>query len=108
VLGVGFGVLIRNQIGATMTAAGLYVVTLPAALLLFTFLRQFVVHTDAVFNYIVLVPGVASLVMVNPEAQTYGVGTAPLQWWVGALVLVGYTALFGVVGSAILRRRDVS
>jgi ABC-type transport system involved in multi-copper enzyme maturation permease subunit len=108
VLGVGFGVLIRNQIGAAMTAVALYILNLPAALLVFAFLRQVVFKTDAVYNYIVLLPGVASLVMVSPDARTYGNGTTPLQWWAGGLVLTAYTIAMGIIGTTILRRRDIT
>jgi ABC-type transport system involved in multi-copper enzyme maturation permease subunit len=108
VLGVGFGVLIRNQIGAAMTAVALYVLNLPAAVVVFGFLRQVLFKTDAIYNYIVLMPGVASLVMVSPDAQTYGNGTTPLQWWAGGLVLIAYTVAMGIIGTTILRRRDIT
>ena len=30
------------------------------------------------------------------------------EWWVGALVLVGYGVVGGLLGSWLLRRRDIS
>jgi len=103
IVGVGLGVLIRSQIGAVLTGAIVYVVG--------TFLVQNI--TGALYYALgwkwaidasVLWPGVASQVMVSPEPPY---ADAP-QWWVGALVLVGYGVLFIVIGTLIMRRRDIS
>ena len=108
ILGVGFGVLIRSQLGATITTAGLYLISVPAALLVFGLIRAYLIQNDAVFNFIVLVPGVASMVMVSAEPIQFGPGANGPAWWVGALVLVGYSALAGVIGTLIMRKRDIS
>jgi hypothetical protein len=49
-------------------------------------------------------PGVASQVMISPEPV---LPDSP-DWWVGALVLAGYGVLFGVIGTLITRKRDIS
>jgi ABC-2 type transport system permease protein len=108
VLGLGFGVLIRSQLGATLTGAALYLLSFPFAFLLFGLLRTFVFKTDAVWDFIVAVPGVASQIMISPEPLNFGDGETGPQWWVGGLVLAGYAILAGVVGTLITRKRDIS
>jgi hypothetical protein len=106
-LGVGFGVLIRSQLGATITAAALYLLSVPAALVVFAALAQ-VTKSEAVWNFIVVVPGVASSVMVASEPAQFGPEASMVTWWMGALVLIGYGAVAGVIGTLITRRRDIS
>lgn len=107
VLGVGFGVLLRSQLGATITAAALYLISVPAALVLFSLLSQLIEY-EGLWNFIVVVPGVASAVMVASEPPQFGPSTSGLAWWIGALVLIGYAAVAGVIGTLITRRRDIS
>lgn len=108
VLGVGLGVLIRSQLGATLTGAVAYLLSFPVAIALFALIRQFVIKEDWVFNLIVAVPGVASQIMISPEPLQLGSNTTGPTWWAGALVLVGYGVLAGVVGTLITRKRDIS
>jgi hypothetical protein len=108
VLGVGFGVLLRNQLGATITAAGLYLVGLPSALVVFGLIHAYLIHSDAIWNFIVAVPGVASMVMVSVEPPTFGPDGTGVPWWVGALVLIAYGVVAGAIGTLITRRRDIS
>jgi ABC-2 type transport system permease protein len=104
ILGVGLGVLIRSQIGAVVIGAISYLVG--------TFLLQnvvvpllwFLLGWDWVVDWSVGWPSIASQVMISPEPIFPG---SP-SWWVGALVLVGYGVVFGVVGTLITRRRDIS
>jgi ABC-2 type transport system permease protein len=103
VFGVGFGALIRSQIGATITVSVVYVVGMFAANILFTVLHQ-LIKKDWVLTAQVIVPSTASQIMLAP---TKLFPQSPPQW-VGALVLVGYGALAGLVGTLILRKRDVS
>ena len=49
-------------------------------------------------------PARASEIMVSP-IKVYP--ESPAQW-VGAAVLIGYGVLAGLIGTAILRRRDIS
>lgn len=103
VLGVGIGVLLRNQIGAVVTGTLLYLVG--------TFLIEGIVGVlysllgwEWVLDAMVFWPGVASQVMVTAEPLFPG---SP-QWWAGALVLVGYGLALGTLGTLITRRRDIS
>jgi hypothetical protein len=108
ILGVGFGVLIRSQLGTAITSAILYLLSFPLAFAFFALVRQFIIKQDWVWDYIVGVPAVASQVMISPERLTFGPGSTGPDWWVGALVLVGYGILAGTIGTLITRKRDIS
>ncbi|HEY3009667.1 MAG TPA: ABC transporter permease [Micromonosporaceae bacterium] len=103
VLGVGLGVLLRSQIGAVITGTVAYVIG--------TFLIQnifgvlyFVFGWHWLVDAMVVWPGVASQVMISAEPPFSG---SP-PWWVGGLVLAGYGVVFGLIGTWITRRRDIS
>jgi ABC-type transport system involved in multi-copper enzyme maturation permease subunit len=104
VFGVGFGALIRNQLGATVSATVLYLVGATAAATVFELLNTYVLAKDWVLAAQVIVPSVASAVMVSPT-KTFD--QSPAQW-VGAAILIGYGIVAGIVGTAILRRRDIA
>lgn len=101
VLGVGFGVLIRSQIAATVTLALVYVVGTFGASLIFTLLATKV--ADWFSKVQVLVPTTASALMISGTELP---GNPPR--WVGAVVLIGYAAVAGVLGTVIMKRRDIS
>ncbi|BCY11539.1 ABC transporter permease subunit [Actinoplanes sp. L3-i22] len=104
VFGIGFGALIRNQLGATVSATVLYLIGTTAGATVFELLNTYVVPKDWVLTAQVVVPSIASAVMISPT-KTFD--QSPAQW-VGAAVLIGYGIVAGVVGTAILRRRDVA
>ena len=102
IFGVGFGVLIRSQIGATITAVVLYLVGTTAANLVFFLLQQWL-HWDWISKLAVIVPSTASSLMISGTELP---GNPPQ--WVGAVVLIGYAAVTGSVGTMIMRRRDIA
>ena len=104
VFGIGFGALIRNQLGATVSATVLYLVGATAAATVFELLYTYLIPKSWVLTAQVIVPAVASTVMISPT-KTFD--QSPPQW-VGAAILVGYGILAGVVGTRILRRRDIA
>lgn len=104
VFGVGFGALIRSQIGATITATVLYLIGTAAAQIVFALVHEYLIKKDWVLTAQVSVPAVASNIMISPT-KTFP--ESPPQW-VGALVLVGYGVVAGLIGTLILRKRDVS
>jgi ABC-2 type transport system permease protein len=108
VLGVGLGVLIRSQLGATITGAAFYLLSFPVALAAFGLIRTYVIKQDWVWNLVVLVPGMASTIMISPVPISLGINVSTPAWWVGAVVLVGYGVLAGLTGTAIMRKRDIS
>jgi ABC-2 type transport system permease protein len=106
VIGVGFGVLLRGQLAATLTATGLYLSAYPG-LLLFSLLYS-LIQQDWVYELVVLLPGIASLIMVQTEPQQLGFDRYGPEWWAGAVTLVAYGVVAGVIGTLIVRRRDVA
>lgn len=104
ILGVGLGVLIRNQIGAVLVGAVGYVIGTQAIQVIVYLINAYVIKKAWVFTAMVAWPAVASNVMISPEkAFPY----AP-DWWVGLLVLIGYGLVFGTIGTLITRKRDIS
>jgi ABC-2 type transport system permease protein len=101
VLGVGLGVLIRNQLAATLILAIVYVVGTSAIGLIFYLLTQYVAQWFE--NLQVLIPTSASQLMISGTDLP---GNPPR--WVGAVVLIGYAIVAGVVGTLITKRRDIS
>lgn len=107
-LGVGLGVLIRSQLGATLTGAGLYLIAGQVAQVAFFLIYQFVIKEDWVIKAMVALPSVASSVMISADRVALGPGVLGPPWWVGALVLIGYGLVAGVIGTLITRKRDIS
>ena len=101
VLGVGFGVLIRSQLAATLTLSIAYVIGNFGATLAFFLLTEYVARWISKLQ--VIVPTTASQLMI---AGTDLPGNPPR--WVGAAVLIGYAVVAGVIGTLIMRRRDIS
>jgi ABC-2 type transport system permease protein len=104
VVGVGFGALIRNQIGAVLTGSLLYVIGTQAATIIFFLIHEYLIKEDWVNSAQVIVPAVAAQVFVS---ATEAFPDAP-EYWVGGLVMLAYGVLGGVVGTLILRKRDIS
>jgi ABC-2 type transport system permease protein len=101
IFGVGFGVLIRSQIGATVTGILLYLAGyIGAVIVISTLSNRF---GDWINDLAVLVPSLASQLMV---AGTDIPGNPPR--WTGAVVLIGYAVVASAVGTLMLRRRDIS
>jgi ABC-type transport system involved in multi-copper enzyme maturation permease subunit len=104
VLGIGLGVLLRSQIAAVVTGTVLYLLGTFAAQIVFGVVRAYLIKKDWVETAQVSVPAIASQIMTTPGRLFEH---APPQW-VGAVVLVGYGVVFGVVGTMITRKRDIS
>ncbi|MFJ1544356.1 ABC transporter permease subunit [Streptomyces sp. NPDC088246] len=103
VFGFGLGVLIRSQVIATVTATALYFLTSVVVAFGFQAIHELVIEEDWVLKAQVIIPGVASQIMTTPGELFAG---APAQW-TGAAVLVAYGLSAGLVGTVLLRRRDV-
>ncbi|SDX96079.1 ABC-2 family transporter protein [Micromonospora pattaloongensis] len=101
IFGVGFGVLIRSQIGATITAVVLYLLGTTAASIIFTLLRVWL-DAEWISELQVIVPSIASQLMITGTELP---GSPPQ--WVGAAVLIGYAVVTGTIGTLIVRRRDI-
>jgi len=108
ILGIALGVLIRSQLGATITGTVAYLLGFPVAVVFFSLIHAYVIKQDWVFNGMLAVPSVASQVMVTSDRVPLGPNSLGPPWWVGLLVLIGYGLLAGAVGTLITRRRDIS
>ena len=101
ILGVGAGVLIRSQIGATITLSTVYVIGFLGAATIFALLTPRI--GDWFGKLQVLVPPLASQLMISGTDLP---GNPPR--WVGALVLIGYAALAGGLGTWLTKKRDIT
>jgi ABC-2 type transport system permease protein len=102
ILGVGFGVLIRSQIGATVTAVLLYLLGTLAVGILFTLFADWL-NADWIEDLQYGLPSIASGLMVTGT----NIPGQP-QFWVGAVVLVAWAVVTGTIGTMITRTRDIS
>lgn len=111
VLGVGLGALLRNQLAATLTGAALYLIGSQAVQFIFVIIYIYI-PSEWVIKSMILVPSVASQVMITAEpAPLWVTADGPImspQWWVGLIILVAYGVVAGVIGTLIIRRRDVA
>ena len=101
VLGLGVGTLIRNQVLALLLAIGIAWIAEPILAFALNAL-----NAGEVAKYL---PSQATSALVQPSTGAGGGVTVDLlPWWAGALMLVGYAAVAGVLGAAITLRRDIS
>ncbi|MDG6104806.1 ABC transporter permease [Dactylosporangium aurantiacum] len=107
VFGIGVGVLIRSQIGATITAAVLYTVGTWAAVLFLTLIHELVIKKDWVLESAVYIPPLASSHVVGGLATQLGDTDLPPRW-AGALVLIVWAVGLGTIGTLITRKRDIA
>jgi ABC-2 type transport system permease protein len=103
IFGLGLGTLIRSQIGSVITAMGAYLVGAAAVTIIFQLIYHAYPHAW-IKGATAIAPAVASLVMTTPGRAF---DHAPPQW-AGAVIMLGYTLLFGTIGIMLTRRRDVT
>ncbi len=104
VFGFGLGTLIRSQIGSVVTGMVVYLVGYVGGIGVFMLIRTYLIHGDWVLTAAVSMPSIASQIMISPE-QLYPQSAA---WWVGAIVMIGWSVLAGAIGLLLTRRRDIS
>lgn len=103
IFGLGLGALVRSQVGAVITGMAAYLVGIPAIAALVQLIHT-LYHHAWVQSAVVIAPAVASLVMTTPGRLD--IDNPPPQW-VGLVVMLGYTVVFGAIGIILTRRRDV-
>ncbi|AVT30471.1 MULTISPECIES: ABC transporter permease subunit [unclassified Plantactinospora] len=101
VFGIGFGVLIRSQIGATVTALLVYLAGYIGAIIVLSILADR--FGDWINNLQLIVPSLASQLMATGTDLP---GSPPR--WAGAAVMIAYAVVTGTIGTLIMRKRDVS
>lgn len=104
VFGMGLGTLIRNQIGSIVTGMGVYLLGYAGGIAVFILIRTYLIHGDWVLTAAVSLPPIASQIMITP-GKLYPESAA---WWVGALVMIGWSIAAGLVGVLLTRRRDIA
>lgn len=99
-IGLGIGILIRNQVAALLIGVGLAWIVEP---LLALVIAASDFGRDHVAPYL---PSQATNAVVN--AVQGSPDDVRLSWWAGALVLVAWAAALSGVGTLLTVRRDVS
>lgn len=102
-VGVGVGALLRNQIAAI-------VVVLAFTQFVEPILRVVSALTPVTAQIGRFLPGAASDSLVGSSIFSFGglVGSDPLAWWQGGLILLGYALVATVFGYLVSWRRDVT
>jgi ABC-2 type transport system permease protein len=100
-VGMGAGALLRNQLAATLTLTVVYLLGLAGAESMFDTLATTV---SKWFDHLrVVIPTTASDVMIFGHRDLPG---HPSRWAAG-LILVAYALVMGLIGTRLIRRRDV-
>jgi len=107
IFGIGVGVLLRSQIGATITAAVLYTIGTYAAIAVLALIHEYLIKEDWVFEAAIYIPPLASEHVVGSLDGQLGDTDLPARW-VGVVVLVGWALALGTIGTLITRKRDIA
>ncbi|MCY7403832.1 MAG: ABC transporter permease [Cryobacterium sp.] len=102
-IGVGLGVLVPNQVASIVIVLAFTQFIEPLLRLAASFLEV----TAQIGNFL---PGAASDALVGASVFTIAnpAGAAPLDWWQGGLVLLGYAVVGTVIGYAASWKKDVT
>jgi hypothetical protein len=102
-VGIGVGTAVRNQVAAVVGVLAFTQFIEPI-------LRTVGAFVDGVSDITRYLPGAASDALVGASVFTTlgGATGTGLEWWAGGLVLLGYAAVFLVLGWLVSWRRDVS
>lgn len=98
-IGLGAGILMKNQVTALLVMIGAAWIVEPLASLGLSFVSW----GSKVVPYL---PSAATSAIVNQPSQSPTVHQ--LSWWAGALVLIGYAAVLTILGMIRVQRSDVS
>ena len=104
-IGIGVGTLVRNQVAAVVGVLAFTQFVEPI-------LRTVAAFVDGVSDVAKYLPGAASDALVGASVFSSLGGTAdagaPLDWWFGGVLLLGYAVLLLVLGWIFSWRRDVT
>lgn len=96
IVGVGVGVLIRNQVAAVVSALAYRFVA--------ESLISLIPGVKEIYPYL---PGAAASALVSGSRTQGALGIHLLEQWQGGLVLFGWGILFAVLGWFVTARRDI-
>lgn len=96
-VGLGIGTLITNQVAAIIVGVVVAYVVEPLLILGLT-----LAEADEIAQFL---PSAASNAIIG--STSFG-DAAQLEWWQGALVMVGYAAVFALAGLVTSIRRDIT
>ena len=102
-IGVGLGVLVPNQVASIVIVLAFTQFIEPLLRLAASFLEV----TARIGNFL---PGAASDALVGASIFTVAspAGAAPLHWWQGGLVLLGYALVATIIGYFVSWKKDVT
>ncbi|TFD70936.1 ABC transporter permease [Cryobacterium gelidum] len=102
-IGVGLGVLVPNQVASIVIVLAFTQFIEPLLRLAASFLEV----TAKIGNFL---PGAASDALVGASIFTVAspAGAAPLDWWQGGLVLLGYALIATIIGYFVSWKKDVT
>ncbi|TFB71122.1 ABC transporter permease [Cryobacterium sp. Hz9] len=102
-IGVGLGVLVPNQVASIVIVLAFTQFIEPLLRLVASFLEV----TAKIGNFL---PGAASDALVGASIFTVAspAGAAPLDWWQGGLVLLGYALVATIIGYFVSWKKDVT
>ena len=102
-VGVGLGVLVPNQVASIVIVLAFTQFIEPLLRLAASFLEV----TAKIGNFL---PGAASDALVGATVFSFAspIAVAPLDWWQGGLVLLGYALVATVIGFAVSWKKDVT
>ncbi|WP_434759163.1 hypothetical protein [Enemella sp. A6] len=106
-LGMGFGILVRNMIAAVLLGVGFAYILEPIATAVFMALTQF--YPDAGIWTILhnLMPSAATMVSIGVTNPLAGSPADPFPQWGSVLVLLGWCVVPALLGAIFTVRRDV-
>jgi ABC-type transport system involved in multi-copper enzyme maturation permease subunit len=105
IIGIGLGVLIRSQIGATITATILYLPGTYLSILAIVGIHQ-LIDSDWVYKAAILLPTIASTTLTTGTVDIAEVHMPGR--WTAFVVLLGWGLAAAGVGTLITRKRDIS
>ena len=100
-VGVGVGALVRNQVAAV-------VVIIAFSQLVEPIVRVALSAWEATRSVSQYLPGAAGDAIAGASLYTLGSPVELLEWWQGALVLLGYAVVLLAVGTRLTVRRDIA
>lgn len=106
-MGMGFGILIRNMVAAVLVGVGFAYIVEPIATTVFLTLTQ-IYPDQAIWSILQnLMPSAATMVGIGVINPLLGSPSDPFPVWGALLVMLGWCVVPAVIGSLVTVRKDV-